>query len=370
MIIWYGLAAICLFLFSYTQVDLSLTLSQASIFQTIQKTFQYVGFYMRPWATYWYVGLLGMFYGLYALSLIRIGKGKLSKKQFWLIVGIVSGVLLFSYPAFSYDIFNYMFTAKTILVYHKNPYEVIPLQFSGVEPWLSFMRWTHLPSAYTPFWIALTLPVYLLGVQVFLATLWGTKAIAVVGYLVSVWCIGKILEKKDPKYALLGMAILAFNPLVIFESLVSGHNDIVMMAFALMSIYALVQGEKLKSFFLMAVSTATKLMTGALLPMLVFGYRPVAFLVLMILAFSVVIMQREVLPWYFVWIMPFVALLPRNNAIIVIAAAYSLGLLLRYAPYFYLGHWDAPVPLIKIWVTVIPPLFASVWIFLRSLRKK
>ncbi len=260
MIVWYALAALCLFFFSYTQVDLSLTLSQASIFQTIQKAFQYIGFYQRPLATYWYLGLLVVFFVLYTVALTR----KLTVGTVWRMVIVLVVVLLFSYPAFSYDIFNYMFTAKTVLVYHKNPYEVIPLQFSGIEPWLSFMRWTHLPSAYTPLWIALTLPAYLLGFGYFLAILWSMKALAVSGYVAMVWFVGKILQKHDPKQQAMGMAIVALNPLIIFETLVSGHNDAVMMAFAMASIYY-------SSFFLMAIATATKLMTIFLIPVMAFG---------------------------------------------------------------------------------------------------
>lgn len=359
MIVLYTLAAVILFLFSYTQVDLNLTISEASIFQTIQKAFQYIGFYQRPLATYWYLGLLVGFYGLYAASLHQVQKGKLTAKGLWCVVLLLTGILLFSYPAFSYDIFNYMFTAKTVLVYHKNPYAVIPLQFAGVEPWLSFMRWTHLPSAYTPLWIFLTLPAYLMGFGYFLTTLWSIKAIAAAGYVGTIWFVGKLLAKTDPKHKVLGMAVIALNPLVIFESLVSGHNDIVMMAFAMMSLYS-------RSLLLMAVATATKLMTIFLLPVMVFGYRPLLFLGAMVVGLVIVVIQREILPWYFVWLAPFIALLPRNRALLILSSAFSLGLLLRYAPYFYLGHWNAPVPTIKLWVTLAPPILASIFLLLKK----
>ena len=46
-------------------------------------------------------------------------------------------------------------------------YSVIPLDFTGFDPWIMFMRWTHLPSAYTPLWISLTIPLYLLSFGVF-----------------------------------------------------------------------------------------------------------------------------------------------------------------------------------------------------------
>lgn len=366
MILAYSFAAVCLFLFSFTQVDLSLTISQVGLLQSIEKMFQYVGFYERPWATAWYVGLLVLFFCLYAFSVSQARRGYLTKKTIWQIVYILSLVLLFSYPAFSYDIFNYMFTAKTVLVYHKNPYTVVPLAFTGVEPWLSFMRWTHLPSAYTPFWIAITLPFYLLGLGYFLPTLWSIKSIAVLSYLGVVWLTQSILSKKDPANVAVGMAIVALNPLMLFETLVSGHNDIVMMFFALMAVWATVNGKTLKAFALMAAATGTKFMTIFTLPVVFFGYKPWWFLLAMGIGLLAVITQREILPWYWVWIVPFVALMPRIRWVTVFAGAVSLGLLFIYAPYFYFGHWNAPVPELKFWGSLAPPVLAGIFLLAKK----
>ena len=51
-------------------------------------------------------------------------------------------------------------------------------------------------------------------------------------YLLAVKGVSKVLERVEPKHAVLGTAIFALNPLVIIESLVSAHNDIAMMAMA------------------------------------------------------------------------------------------------------------------------------------------
>jgi hypothetical protein len=77
--------------------------------------------------------------------------------------------------------------------------------------------------------------------------------------------------------------------------------------------------------------------------------------------------RREFLPWYFVWVLPFVALLPTMTTVLVIASGLSLGLLLQYAPYLYYGHWNAPVPVLKWWVTVVPVALASIGLFLRHM---
>lgn len=366
----YVIVSLVLFLFSYTQVDLSLTISRVSVFQTVQKAFQYIGFYQRPAATLWYIGVLLALFVLYLAGIAAARKRELPGKQVWIIIGVLSFVLLFSYPAFSYDIYNYMFTAKTVLLYHKNPYEVVPLQFTGVEPWLSFMRWTHLPSAYTPLWIFLSLLPYLMGLGYFITTLLSMKAIAVGFYLLCAWYIQKILQKTEAKSVILGVWIFALNPLVIIETLVSGHNDIVMMAFAMMSLYAIAGKRNVYAFFAMAVATAFKFMTIFLVPVMMFGFRPLWYLAAMTAGLVVVVLQREILPWYWVWIMPFVALIPNKKEIVYIAIAMSLALLLRYAPYFYFGHWNDPVPLVKWWVTIVPPLITVLLLTRKRMRQQ
>lgn len=151
-----------LFFYSFTQVDLNLTLIRHPLINQIVKSFQYLGYFQRPLSTYLYLFLLLMLFVLYFSFLILAKKGKLTRREFWLVIISTSVILLFSYPAFSYDIFNYMFDAKTIVFYHASPWQYRPLYFVG-DPWLSFMHWTHRPSVYPPVWIGLSLPFYFLG---------------------------------------------------------------------------------------------------------------------------------------------------------------------------------------------------------------
>jgi hypothetical protein len=362
-LIAYFFAAFLLFLYSFTQVDLNLTLSKAGIIQTVQKSFQYIGYFVRPVSAILFLGVLGIFFGLYAWIIHQARKGELTKRQIWGIVGVVFVVLILSYPAFSYDIFNYMFTAKTVLVYHKNPYTVIPLSFAGFEPWLSFMRWTHLPSAYAPAWILLTLPAYILGFGYLLPVLWNIKILVGLFYLLSVYILSKILQHKDDHLSVTGMAIYALNPLVIIECLVSAHNDVVMMALALLGLYLFYKKRVFSSILTLAVSVAMKLMSVTLYPVYFFRGSRVLSLFFMLAALLAVVSQREILAWYWVWIMPFIALLPRYRTLTIFGAAVSLGLLLRYAPYLYYGNWDAPVPAIKSWVTLIPLFLCLLYVF-------
>ncbi|MBI5620966.1 DUF2029 domain-containing protein [Candidatus Gottesmanbacteria bacterium] len=362
LLVGYAIASIALFLYSFTQVDLSLTLSSSSWLQTIQKSFQYVGFFERPTSTALFVGIIGFWFVLYALALRRAHRGLLGLSSIWKIVGVVTILLILSYPAFSYDLFNYIFTAKTVLIYHKNPYEVIPLQFAGIDPLVAVMRWTHLPSAYTPAWILLTLPAYLLGFGKMVFVIWNLKLFVALFYLLAVRGVKKVLEKVDPARIPLGVAIFALNPLVIIESLVSAHNDIVMVALSVWAILLLLEQKYISSWVVLSFSVAIKLMTITLAPIFIAAkymadWRKWSLIALGI-GFLMVLSRREPLPWYWIWFMPFIAFYPSRWWLTTLSTWYAFALLLRYAPYLYYGNWNAPVPILKWWVTIVPIIVA------------
>lgn len=363
----YILASVALFLYSYMQVDLGLTLSRASIYQLLEKSFQHIGYFDRPLSASLYVALVGIFFILYGITLHSIKKNIISNKTFWWIIAIVTVILVFSYPAFSYDMFNYMFTAKTVVLYHKNPYTVIPLQFTGVEPWLAFMHWTHLPSAYTPIWILLTVPAYLLGFGYFLAIMWNIKLLVAAAYIITTIYIGKILSKLEPEKRLMGMAIFALNPLVIFETLVSGHNDMVMMALAMIAYYLYMTKKRWAAWLVLSLSVAAKLMTAFLIPVFFVGWQRKFALWAIIIGFLLVATQREILGWYVVWLVPFYALLPSLEWALIVGTGLSLGLLLTYAPFFYFGNYNPPVQTIKFWVAIIPVILSIGIVVIRKI---
>ena len=64
-----------------------------------------------------------------------------------------------------------------------------------------------------------------------------------------------------------------------------------------------------------------------------------------------VIRRTSFQPWYFLYILPFVALLPETQWLFWLTSSLSAGFLLHYAPFLYLGNWDPPVPQTKLWLT-------------------
>lgn len=370
----YSLILLSLFLYSFTQVDLNLTLSQSAFFQNIQKSFTYIGYFNRPLSSSIYVVLLISLFTFYFFLITSVIKKAITFHQIKILI-LLSLILVFSYPAFSYDIFNYMFDAKTVAVYQANPWVVKPLDFVG-DPWLRFMHWVHRPSVYPPVWIGISLVPFVLGFNKFVLVLLNFKIFIALFHLLAIYLLKKIMDKINPERTLMVITLFAFSPLVIIEDLVNGHNDIVMVALALFSIYLLMEKKIFQSTIILIFSVLTKYVTAFLLPVWIVylimkkknkeipwqKFLSVSAL-LAILSLLAVITKIEIQPWYLLWVFPFV-LLAGYQFFYPILIGLSLGLLLRYLPFLYLGDWNAPAPAYKFYLTIIPLTISFVLPFL------
>jgi hypothetical protein len=109
------LAVLSLFFYSFTQIDLGLTLTRISFWQILQKNFQLIGYFHRPLSACLYCLILILLFSFYLLILKGVQKKWLSEKQVWGLIIFTVVLLWLSYNAFSYDLFNYIFDAKTLV---------------------------------------------------------------------------------------------------------------------------------------------------------------------------------------------------------------------------------------------------------------
>lgn len=348
------LTIISLFLYSYTQVDLSLTLSRMSLWQVIEKAFQYIGYFQRPLSTGLYISILLLMYFCYVCFLIAIHKKQYNRKTIWSLILFTAVLLTFSYNAFSYDLFNYIFDAKIVTHYFQNPYIHKALDFPQ-DPMLSFMHWTQRTYPYGPIWLLITVPISFIGLQIFLPTLFLFKAIGSVSYVVTCLAIEKILKKTDPQNSLLGLGIFAFSPLVLVEGLVSAHNDMAMVVLATLSLLFLLNKKYVWSFLVLFLSIGIKFATAMLLPLWVIwlfikkkeqattAFFFISFLFLIVPVIFATL-RTNFQPWYILFLFPFAALLPRRIELVIGFTFFSLAILLQYIPFLYTGNWNPPIP--------------------------
>lgn len=335
MIPLYFLLLLLLGIYSYSQIDLNLTLLQQSWFLAFQNQMIQLGYFNRPISTVIFTVLtllLFVFYFLWVFKSERIS----IKKLMVAVLGIgILGVL--SYPSFSHDIFNYIFDAR-IAVFHKaNPYTSTALMFPQ-DTWTRFMNWTHRTYPYGPAFLPISIVLYVFGFNKFVFTLLIFKAAIVSAYLGSSYLIYKTAGKK-------ALAIFAFNPLIIYEMVIASHLDGLMLFFAVLGYYFLIQRKTLGSIISLLISIGIKYVTVLFLPIFYFPKismeRKLKFLIVAgYLGAIIQVGSRELLPHYFIVPLGFAALLPEKKTLFWLGMFLSVILILvRYLPFLYFGQW-------------------------------
>lgn len=361
----FKLALVWLFLlggltvYSYSQIDLNLTLSSFGPYQSLQQALIKLGYHHRPLSTLIFAILL---VGLSLVSYLLIGQvrqGLWSVRHLWLLIGASLLVVIPSYPAFSHDFFNYLFSSKLVTWYHLNPYQVRALDLPQ-DHWTRFMHWTHRPNVYPPVWVLLSLPTTFLGMGKFTASFLLMKLLLAVSFLLA----AKMIAALGGRSAL---ALWAFNPLVIIEGLVSGHNDLVMMALMLISIWYLVNRRRLWGLIFGLLAIGTKFTGGAAaLPFLVdrWSFRVKTILALALLAGLMVLVSWRLgfQPWYLLWPVTLAVFLPEKKFLTWVLSILALA---TYLPFLYRGDWGGSAEFLRNSFMIVFLLLAPVW-FLKS----
>ncbi|HUQ85050.1 MAG TPA: hypothetical protein VM077_01890 [Candidatus Limnocylindrales bacterium] len=344
-----------LFLFSFTQIDLSLTFSRINLLRNIVKSFQYVGYFNRHLSAVIFSVLVLLLFGFYFYFLRLAQKNKLDKRFVWKIILTTCVILVFSYNAFSYDLFNYIFDAKIYTHYNLNPYLHKALDFPG-DPMLSFMRWTHRVYPYGPIWLILTVPLSYIGMNLFLPTVFLFKLLVASSFIGSLYFISKIYRKISPSKEVLGLSAFGLNPLVVVEVLVSGHLDIVMIFFSLWATYKLIEKKYIFAIVLLLISIGVKFSTVFLLPLFIVTiflrhknlkdwslFFKIATLLMIITVYFSSIYSGNFQPWYLLLPLSFAVFLYDRYYVLIPSFIFSLIALATYTPYLYLGNGEDSV---------------------------
>ena len=246
---FYFISILLFSIYSYSLVDLNLTLFNNQIWDNFRTYIIQIGYFNRGLSTtIYFSGIIILFLLYYLAKKVKPDPLKLA-----LVIGIVS---LISYPFLSHDFFNYMFDAKILTFYGKNPYLFRALDFPA-DHWTRFMHWTHRVYPYGPTFLPITLiPSFLSGGK-FILSLFFFKLTFVSFYLGAVWATNKI----NKNMAL----VIATHPLIIIEGLNTPHNDLIAMSLGLIGVYLLFN-KKIWSRALFIISGLIKYST---LPILI-----------------------------------------------------------------------------------------------------
>jgi hypothetical protein len=379
--------AASLLVFSYSYVDLNLTLSNNPFVLSTIKNLQFLAYYQRPVATLIYFSYLLLWFSFFALEVYLFYKKRLSAKFLKLSVLFSVIILIFAYPYLSSDLFNYMFDAKIIYVYHKSPYLFKALDFPH-DDWIRFMRWVHRYSPYGPLWLLFSLVPTILGFGKFVITLFTFKIFIGSFQLINTYFVYKIVKRINAQKALLAGAIYGLNPLFLIEGVANAHNDIVIATCFLASIYFAVKRKTVFSYIALMFGVFIKYIPILIAPWLIlYNIRPQNnFKKLVYLSFATMVLftfvystfkivvpfvsggstQVQFQPWYLFWTLPFLALVPGIIAFLVVLLV-SFFASLRYYPYLLNGDWSQPGTIIFLKeVIIIPLIMVAIMILIKN----
>lgn len=367
----FSLFLLSITIYSYAFVDLNLTITTNSLYLAFQKSLTQLGYYNRPLSTLLFIVLL-LWSTMHWFWLLK--KAQQNKLELEHIKGLIliSGLLIISYPAFSYDFFNYLFDARIVTQYGLSPYHFKALDFP-LDPWIRFMHWTHRYYPYGPGWLLLTLIPSFLGAGKFLLTVWLQKSVFYAFHVFNVWLLYRIVQKVVPQRALFATTFYAFNPLVMYESLISPHNEVMMLCFALLAVYFMVLKKDAFSLASLFFSVAIKFISITLLPLLVISKRidtsffKYLFLLWMIPVLLLIVF-RESYPWYFLPLVACAALW-NSKVVMIIVSGLSIGLLLRYVPFIYRGEYGLITSTWQFYLMMIGSIFIASMFFIWQKRE-
>lgn len=360
MVIWlYALVLLATGIYSYFLIDPNITFFQSPIWVQFRDWAVYLGYYRRDisWITYLILLIL-----LFIFHFIFVKKHKHSSAI--LIAGMIAIIGCISYPFFSHDLFNYLFDARILTHYGKNPYMYMALDFQG-DLWTRFMHWTHRTYPYGPTFLPLTLIPSFLGWGKFSITFLLYKLMNGSLYFLAVY----LLNKKNKKEAI----FFATHPLIIIEGIINAHNDMIAVSLGLIGIYLLEKKYHIWSRVLFLLSVGIKYITA---PALGFGFMKQNKLYLKFLLIAQIILifylcyKMEIQPWYFLSLFIF---LPYFGGFIEKLSILFVGLLLSYYPFIRFGDWTAKTVYMKREIAYIFFILNCVYLgimFLYERRKK
>jgi hypothetical protein len=238
--------------------------------------------WVNPLARWDMLGALGLEGLLYWVGwrAARRARGRAA----WMIViwgALASGLaLLFVYPLGSTDIFDYIVHGRMVGIYGANPFVQTGYDFPR-DLFFPYMGWPGASSAYGPVWEIMAGITARLAGNGIIANVLAFKALNGLFLAGSIGMVAAILRRMrsaeragdgdglgGPAHdnVLAGVLLLAWNPIVLYETLANGHNDIVMMFWVLVAAWMLLNRRFTLTMLALLMGILVKFMPALLLP--------------------------------------------------------------------------------------------------------
>jgi hypothetical protein len=192
-------------------------------------------------------------------------RGNVSVRMVVLLVIGAHVLLLFLPLLFSRDVYSYAFYGRIAGIYHANPYVQTPLDHSSDLLWTYVgPKWIDTPAVYGPAFTSMSaLMARILRTPADHVEAYRVLAIAV--SLSTCAAIAWLTRHLWPERTAFALVAFGANPVVLFHSVASGHNDLLVALAVVVALGLAVRGRQLPAVAVLTLGLLVK--ATALLPL-------------------------------------------------------------------------------------------------------
>ncbi len=212
------------------------------------------------------LGLFGLYYLGYRIVLLRTSRAIVVVV---VLLALVFGLLLLPlYPVTATDIFNYIFFGRVWAFQGQNPYVLSP-SLRPADPIYPYTAYDDEPTVYGALFTHLSaLLAWLAGPSLSTAVL-VFKGAMLACHALALALVYWVLRRTRPALAAAGLYLLAWNPLVLFNTAGDGHNDIVMLVLILLALAFASRNRWVLACAAIVLSASVKYVSLLLVPVFV-----------------------------------------------------------------------------------------------------
>ena len=194
----------------------------------------------------------------FAFVLLECWRGSIAARTV-IVLAIAYHVVLLLLPLlFSRDVYSYAYYGRIAATYDANPYVATPIEYPS-DPLAAFVgpKWVDTPAVYGPLWTQASAVVVRIvdSVEAQVAVF---RIVAITASLATVFVVARTVRGARPEREAFAAALVGLNPVVLFQSAASGHNDL-LVALAIAAALALVfSGRELWATVFLALGALVK----------------------------------------------------------------------------------------------------------------
>ena len=182
------------------------------------------------------------------------------------LVVVLHVALVFLPLLVSRDVYSYIASGQIVSVHHANPYVATPADYPGLlTQRLVGPKWVDTPTVYGPLFSHLAGLVTRISDRLDVLVD-AFRLIAIAASLATTLVVGAIVRGVRPARAAFAVTAFGLNPVILFQSAASGHNDLLVALFIALAVWLVLRGRTLAAVIALTVGALIK--APAVLPLL------------------------------------------------------------------------------------------------------